>query len=125
MSEDDRRDFACAIFIEFAEGRLGTLSFDDFTLELKALQMNGGAYPFNGGYQPETDIVFIRPTLDFKKALKTLFHEVGHRIYGESETYAKNYAERRLEEWEAMSDEAKEEKIKENIQKIRVRAAAQ
>lgn len=118
MEGKELADFAKALLIEFLEGHIKTFSLDHWPLTLKSFLQGHGVY--KAGYCPDEDTIYFRPDIDDPdKAIENLYHEVGHRIYGEDETIARNYAERRFLEWRNMSDEAKRKKIIEGLEKVR------
>lgn len=104
-----------ALLIEFLEGRVTTLSVNDYLLSWKAHL--AGRPCFRGGYIPEDDKVVLHPDLDPKQAIRILYHEVGHRLYGSSELEADLYAHRRCLEWDFQSDEDRQGRLKKGIVK--------
>jgi hypothetical protein len=111
MTEKDREDFCLCLIIEILEHRIGTFSLNDWPLVLKSFFQGDGLY--NAGYSPDDDTIYFKPSvIDAEKALLILFHEVGHRVYQTpDEQVGQGYAERRLREWKAMTDEEKKKKV--------------
>jgi hypothetical protein len=119
MTPEEKRDFGYALLVELLEGRIGTFSLNDWPLVLKSFFQGDGLY--NAGYSPDEDKIYFNPSIiDADKALLVLFHEIGHRVYQTpDEQVAQGYAERKLREWKAMTDEEKRKKIVEGVLRLK------
>jgi len=113
MTEEEAKDFGRCLLIEFLEHRISTFELNDWHLTLRAFFQH--LRPLQGCYYKASDQVIMKTDLDYFESLRTLYHEIGHRLNGNDEDRARLYASKRLQEWLAMSDREKSKKIAEGV----------